>query len=63
MYSLFRAIGVQEAFRKEFFPFSAAFVSAEVFFKFKSFSLECGAFLATWYVLSLIQAIALRNKR
>jgi hypothetical protein len=30
-----------------------AFVIAELFYKFHSFALECLAFLATWYVLSL----------
>lgn len=28
-----------------------AFVIAEMFFKWRSFSLECGGFLATWAVL------------
>jgi hypothetical protein len=30
-----------------------ALVIAELFYKFHSFALECLAFLATWYVLSL----------
>jgi hypothetical protein len=33
----------------------ASFWIAEVFFKFHSFTLECSAFLATWYVLSGVQ--------
>lgn len=33
-----------------------AFVIAELFYKFHSFSLECAAFLATWYVLGGIAA-------
>jgi len=28
-----------------------AMVIAEIFYKFHSFTLECAAFLATWYVL------------
>ena len=38
----------------------AAFLIAELFYKFHSFTLECGAFLATWFVLdALIQALVL----
>ena len=29
-----------------------ALVIAETFYRFHSFTLECGAFLATWYVFS-----------
>ncbi len=31
-----------------------AFVIAEVFYKFQSFTLECGAFLATWLVIDIV---------
>ena len=31
-----------------------AFVIAETFYKFHSFTLEAAAFLATWYVLRLV---------
>ena len=31
-----------------------AFLSAELFYKFHSFMLECGAFLVTWLVLDLV---------
>ena len=31
--------------------FLVAFVIAELFYKFHSFTLECAAFLATWFVL------------
>ncbi len=33
---------------------ATAFVIAEMFYKFHSFTLEASAFLATWYVLRLI---------
>ena len=33
-------------------PFAAAMALAELFFKFGSFTLECLAFLATWYALA-----------
>lgn len=31
-----------------------AFVIAEVFYKFQSFTLECGAFLATWLAIDIV---------
>lgn len=31
-----------------------AFLVAEVFYKFHSFALECGAFLLTWLVIDLV---------
>jgi hypothetical protein len=31
-----------------------ALVIAELFYKFKSFSLECAAFLLTWFVLGFL---------
>jgi len=36
----------------------ASMVIAEFFYKFHSFTLECVAFLATWYALSRIAAAA-----
>jgi hypothetical protein len=33
--------------------FVASLAIAEMFYKFHSFTLECVAFLATWYVLEL----------
>jgi hypothetical protein len=29
-----------------------AFIIAELFYKFHSFTLECGAFLFTWYAIA-----------
>ena len=43
-----------------------AFLIAEVFYKFHSFALECGAFLLTWLVIDIIcEGIAalIRGKR
>lgn len=56
MYSLIDKLGVQLAMRRELIPFLVAFTVAEFFYKFKSFALECIAFLITWYVLSLLQS-------
>ena len=33
---------------------AAALVIAELFYKFHSFTLECVAFLATWFVLDVV---------
>ena len=33
-----------------------AFLIAEVFYKFHSFALECGAFLLTWLVIDVLVA-------
>ena len=42
-------------------PLGASLVIAELFFKFQSFSLECVAFLVTWYVLdTLLQRLVHR---
>ncbi len=38
---------------------SIAFVIAETFYKFHSFTLEAAAFLATWYVLRIVARAAL----
>ncbi len=38
-----------------------AFLIAELFYKFHSFALECGAFLATWLLIDVvIEALARR---
>lgn len=34
--------------------FLVAFLIAELFYKFKSFALECLAFLATWFLIELV---------
>ncbi len=34
-------------------PLLVAFTIAELFYKFHSFTLECGAFLVTWRVLDM----------
>jgi hypothetical protein len=42
-------------------PFGIAFIVAELFYKFHSFTLECLAFLATWFILDfMVQVIRTR---
>ena len=57
MFSLLKDLGVRVAVKQEAIPFLVAFVIAELFFKFKSFALECLAFLAVWFVFSFAQSI------
>ena len=59
MFSLVKELGVQLALKREAAPFIVAFLIAEFFFKFKSFALECLAFLAVWFVLSFLQSLAI----
>lgn len=51
MYSLIRIISWPELLKRQLPVLLIAFVLAELFYKFHSFTLECVAFLATWYVL------------
>jgi hypothetical protein len=59
MYSLIQTLGVQASLKRELLPFLVAFTIAEFFFKFKSFTLECIAFLLTWIVLSYLQSLVI----
>lgn len=54
MYSLLRSLTGTRMFIEQLGVFAASLAIAEVFYKFHSFTLECVAFLATWYVLDLI---------
>jgi len=62
MFSLVKDLGIGVALKQEAVPFVVAFLIAEFFFKFKSFTLECLAFLATWFVLSFIQSLVLGSR-
>ena len=52
MYTLLSRVPLQTIAGRELPALGAALVIAELFFKFHSFTLECAAFLATWYGLS-----------
>lgn len=51
MYTLLRSLPLRQLWLEQLPALSLAWVIAEVFYKFKSFSLECAAFLLTWFVL------------
>ena len=51
MYSLMRCLSLKKMLFGQVPVLIISFVIAEIFYKFHSFTLECGAFLATWFVL------------
>jgi hypothetical protein len=51
MYSLLEKLSVLQFIKNESFPFILSLTITELFFKFGSFTLECGAFLVTWYLI------------
>ena len=58
MYTLLRTLPVRRLLVEQFPALAIAWLLAELFYKFKSFSLECAAFLFTWFVLdALIQGL------
>jgi len=63
VFSLVKELGVQIALKREAAPFIVAFLIAEFFFKFKSFALECLAFLAIWFVLSFLQSLVVSRTK
>jgi hypothetical protein len=63
MYELINRLGWHRLAVEQLAPFLVSFAIAEFFFKFKSFALECIAFLATWFVLDAIwRAIGPRGR-
>ena len=54
MYTLVKTLTMRELFLEQIFAFTISLLIAEMFFKFHSFTLECLAFLATWYVIDLL---------
>jgi hypothetical protein len=54
MYSLVRILPVARLLREQVPAFLLAFVIAELFYKFHSFTLETLAFLATWGVIDAV---------
>jgi len=63
MFSLFVRREFVTTWRAEAPAFVVSFAIAEFFYKFHSFSLECLAFLATWFVLGGVVALVLGRGR
>ena len=51
MYTLLRSQPISSLLTTQAPALLVSFVIAEVFYKFHSFTLECLAFLATWFVI------------
>lgn len=54
MYSLIRQLSARRVLLEQAPALAVAMVVAEILYKFGSFTLECLAFLATWYVTDLV---------
>lgn len=51
MYTLIRSLPLKRLAAEQVPALGLSFVTAELFYKFHSFTLECLAFLATWFVV------------
>ncbi len=59
MYTLIQSISLRRLLLEQGVALGFSILIAELFYKFHSFTLECVAFLATWYLLDLgIQSLA-----
>jgi hypothetical protein len=54
MYTLLKNAGVKAFVINETPSLGLSLILAEEFYKFGSFTLECSAFLATWYASSFV---------
>lgn len=54
MYTLIRHAGLRQSLQHEAPSLGLSMIVAELFYKFHSFTLECGAFLVTWFVVSWV---------
>lgn len=56
MFTMLRELGLRRSLSREAPSLIISFGIAEWLYKFHSFTLECLAFLATWFVLSAVTA-------
>jgi hypothetical protein len=54
MFQLVRAVGAMDLAVRQVPVFVVSFLLASFFYKFGSFALETGAFLATWFALDAL---------
>ena len=57
MHRIVKSYGLRRMLSQEAPSGLVAFLVAEFFYKFHSFALECLAFLATWYMFSLLSSV------
>ena len=62
MYTLIRHAGLRGALTAEAPSLFLSVLAAELFYKFHSFTLECTAFLATWFAVSYLLSVARRTR-
>ena len=58
MYTLLRTLSPRLLLAEQLPALSLAWVVAELFYKFHSFSLECAAFLLTWFAFDGVLQVA-----
>ena len=51
MYTMIQSLQTRRLLAEQAVVMGVSLIIAELFYKFHSFTLECVAFLATWYVL------------
>ena len=61
MYTLMRLRPLRRLLMEQVPALLTALIVAEVFYKFHSFTLECLAFLATWYVVDAAIQLVVRR--
>ena len=54
MYTLIRSVSLRHFVMEQIPALGLSVIVAETFYKFHSFTLECLAFLATWFVLDAV---------
>jgi hypothetical protein len=63
MYQLLQGRSIRSLSIDALPPLALAFILAELFYKWHSFTLECAGFLATWFVIDFAWTKALRRLR
>ncbi len=63
MFSLTQNLPARELFLYQAPTLGLSLVIAEFFYKFHSFTLECVAFLATWFVLDFVRQLVVDGLR
>lgn len=62
MYSLIHSFPLRTLLIEHLPIFAVSFGIAEVFYKFHSFTLECLAFLGTWYLLDGLLHLIIKKR-
>lgn len=63
MYTLLHSLPLSRIALEQLPAAAGALFVAEIFYKFRSFSLECLAFLATWYAFDLVLSRVRKGRR